>query len=504
MADGGHKSFVEEKLKGTSNYSTWAVEMEMRLIEADLWDVVSHTIEELKRTRADVHTLQKKNERARAKIFLAVDKSMYLSLKRYTSARELWLALQTMYQDSGLERKLFLRSQLYNMKFEDCRDVPEYLNKAISLRAQLADMGVQISEEDMSCLLLMKLPKSYRPLVLSLESKELTVELIQSKLLSEENHQIMENEKYVREDENALVVNHRGQYHQNNYGRSKVQCYNCQRFGHIAKWCKSKKNYRPDNTAYEIDFDYTPEKRVEALFCEAKEVANNVTCKQSPVWVLDSGATCHLTKEKELLSEVRQVNKSIFLADNKEIRADAVGNINMRLDTGCAVRFEEVKYVPELQENLISVATLTEKGCVITFKKTKAFINNKYGKLIGTATRKGGFYILDIDNIIVPKKKVPVVNADKDLYGENIDIVAESSGDAEESNDWKVWTVVRNNRRRYIKKIDPPASHESYIDQEYLPENHMLKKAKKNYVNYKERSNVNFGNMLNIVNLKKI
>lgn len=491
------KSSVDEKLKGTENYATWAIEMELRLVEADLWDVVKSSMEELLRTRRDTQVLQKKNEKARAKILLGIDKSMYLSLKVHCNARDLWLALQNMFQDSGLERKLYLRSLLYNLKFEECKSVPDYLNKAISYRAQLIDMGVTISEEDMACLLLMKLPKSYRPLVLSLGNQELTVELVQGKLLAEESHIKMEEAtEYKSSSEGVFLVKHG----QKKYNNKEIECYNCRRKGHIAKWCRFNKNSRYGNPAYKVD---EPEERVEVLHCvdvDSSEdgissYVNTVSESNGTKWVLDSGAGSHLTNEESILSDTRVINTNIYLANNKRLNCTKVGNVNMKTQCGTAIKFENVKYVPELKCNLLSVARLTDKGCNVAFGKHNASIYNKFGKLIATASLTGGLYLLDIKEVTQidsQPKSVPIPvkpnNASQKVY---VNMAKEIPAAAEDNEGWT--QVV--NRRRYINRNQVLVNKNYY--QPKLKEDQMLKKKFKKHYNYfTERNSVSFGNFV--------
>jgi hypothetical protein len=49
--------------------------------------------------------------------------------------------------------------------------------------------------------------------------------------------------------------------------------------------------------------------------------------------------------------------------------------------------FTNVQYVPELTANLLSVAALTKRGLIVTFKKDKCIIRNSKRRVIGVATR---------------------------------------------------------------------------------------------------------------------
>jgi hypothetical protein len=67
------------------------------------------------------------------------------------------------------------------------------------------------------------------------------------------------------------------------------------------------------------------------------------------------------------------------------------------LESGARLPVDEALYVPGLKKNLLSFATLAEKGYWVTFKDRKALLWDKGIHLSTTeyiGIRKGGLYVM--------------------------------------------------------------------------------------------------------------
>lgn len=59
------------------------------------------------------------------------------------------------------------------------------------------------------------------------------------------------------------------------------------------------------------------------------------------------------------------------------------------------IKLENVLYVPELCNNLLSVPTITERGHTVIFNKTRAFVKREDGSIILTTTKRENLYVVD-------------------------------------------------------------------------------------------------------------
>ena len=120
-------------------------------------------------------------------------------------------------------------------------------------------------------------------------------------------------------------------------------------------------------------------------------------------WVIDSGATCHMSPNREWMTDFSCHNQDITVADNSKISSNGVGNILMNFKNSEEIVPKTVKnviHVPNLATNLLSVSKVTEKGYVVTFDKhgCKVYDENLISFDVApelTGTLKEGVYTLD-------------------------------------------------------------------------------------------------------------
>jgi hypothetical protein len=83
-----------------------------------------------------------------------------------------------------------------------------------------------------------------------------------------------------------------------------------------------------------------------------------------------------MTGYKDILSdfETKSFAEHVELRDDKCYKIERVGSISFRLESGARLHVDEVLYVPGLKKNLLSVATLEDKGYWVIFKDMKALL----------------------------------------------------------------------------------------------------------------------------------
>jgi hypothetical protein len=116
-------------------------------------------------------------------------------------------------------------------------------------------------------------------------------------------------------------------------------------------------------------------------------------------WLVESGASKHNTRYKEipLDLETKSCADQVEIRDEKCYKVEGVGSISFRLESGARLHVDEVLYVPGLKKNLLSVATLEDKGYWVILKDKKEILWDKgihlsTSKPIGTCS--GGLYVL--------------------------------------------------------------------------------------------------------------
>jgi hypothetical protein len=89
-------------------------------------------------------------------------------------------------------------------------------------------------------------------------------------------------------------------------------------------------------------------------------------------WIVDSGATRHMCSEKSNFRRIDETfSGNVKVANGQTIRAKGVGDVELIIFTEgevFSVTLSNVLWVPELNENLISVNQLVRKRFVVEFR----------------------------------------------------------------------------------------------------------------------------------------
>ena len=94
------------------------------------------------------------------------------------------------------------------------------------------------------------------------------------------------------------------------------------------------------------------------------------------VWYLDSGASFHMTRDKELFSDLEEkdLQMHIEMGDDGKNNVTGIGTITFERESGNAFLFKDVMHVPGLKKNLVLVIMLEDRGYDVVFSEGKAFL----------------------------------------------------------------------------------------------------------------------------------
>jgi hypothetical protein len=170
-----------------------------------------------------------------------------------------------------------------------------------------------------------------------------------------------------------------------NIDTSKIKFFSCNKLGHFSKdfWFIKKYTRKGKHHASTTEDDES--KRDQKIPSNEKEnrkeyyldfALSSSVFTGPKTWLVDSGASNHMTGYKEILSyfETKSFADHVELGDEKCYNIEGVGSISFILESRARLHVDEVLYVLGIKKNLLSIATLEEKGYWVIFKDRKALL----------------------------------------------------------------------------------------------------------------------------------
>ena len=114
---------------------------------------------------------------------------------------------------------------------------------------------------------------------------------------------------------------------------------------------------------------------------------------ESRTWLLDSGATSHMTNRRDWFSSFSDRTGEITIGDGSTVPIRGSGTISI-FRTSLDMRyFSNVLYVPDLGFNLLSVSSLTKQGASVEFLADRVTIRDyASGTSLASGQQDGGLY----------------------------------------------------------------------------------------------------------------
>eukprot|EP00253_Pinus_taeda_P017701 PITA_17701 len=259
--------------------------------------------------------------------------------------------LKDLYQNSSDQRKLAPKDKLRRIKMENGDTISTYLNKFTTCRDELESVGINIVDDDME-----EIRRSTRD---GSSSKE-----------DEENLALASKARKGKEKDSHPKSN---SSHGGKKGdKSKVRCFNCHEMGHYATNYPSKKSKKGSSEGSEGEASASQFKMDFTL------IACMVSSMMGCGWFLNSGASFHMTSDKSLFSTLEKKDLKILIemGDDERYSVSGVGTVAFQREHGALITLTDVKYVPGLKKNLVSIMMLEDKGYDVVFSKGKVFLRH--------------------------------------------------------------------------------------------------------------------------------
>lgn len=372
------------RLKGRENYSEWKIGVRAHLITKGLWAWISTEI-----TVSSPATDKKSDEKCLAELTLTLDTCVYTHIEECETAKSAWDALKLAFQDTGVSRKVTLLKQWITLRLENCESMHDYVTQCLSLRSKVRNAGFSIDEQTAGAIMLCGLSDDYRPMVMSIEAKgsELTVDFVKNILLQE-----VEFEK--SDDASAFAARQKKSFKKFTQKKD-IKCFECDG-PHFKRNCPKLKDGKASISLY------------------SSFAAQNSAPSED--WYMDSGASAHMTHQKDsLVNESGPIVKEVQVANNQKLAIKSTGDVqqsivNKESNANSCVTLKNVQYVPDICANLLSVSQMVKKGHEVLFNRVGCKIFDNCKNVIATGSLVNDMFKLDVPNSnVYSANKVTIV-----------------------------------------------------------------------------------------------
>jgi hypothetical protein len=186
--------------------------------------------------------------------------------------------------------------------------------------------------------------------------------------------------------------------------RRKGRCRNCGIYGHWAQDCKRpKRGEKKEQKQPETNVAVAGIENEALLLAEVCDVVHRpsqivhlserkvvpVECPEG-VWVLDTGASNHMTGIRSALSQLNDtVTGSVSFGDGSTVKICGLGSVVLQAKQGQHKVLTSVYYIPRLKSNIISLGQLEEGGCDIRLFAGRLTVLDPECNLLVSALRTG-------------------------------------------------------------------------------------------------------------------
>jgi Reverse transcriptase (RNA-dependent DNA polymerase)/gag-polypeptide of LTR copia-type len=330
------------------------------------------------------------------------------------------------------------------------------------IRRQLKNMGNVITEEDMMIHIINNLPQEYDAITdqleVELDSKkgyQLSVPKIKERLRNKFNkmkkrigkepnkdhdydeekeeraltmkakfkgqcthfgkwgHKSSDCRDKKKNEEANFVQNEKGHSTQNTDESRKFigECFYCHKMGHRMADCRKKKfdekkgkerAHVSDERSQLRESEYVLASEEVSIISEHKATSQN--------WIGDSGASSHMIYSLDGVTSIGYINVDVKLGDGSIVKATKQGILKGKVQqidgTSTIVQFE-VKYVPDLWCNLLSITTSIKNGSSLTNEESILVLTKNEKKIKFEQGSQSG------DGSTMSVKIIPIVNSSK-------------------------------------------------------------------------------------------
>ncbi len=299
------------------------------------------------------------------------------------NAAAAWETLRNLYHQRSNAQVLKLKLELASLRKERGESITKYVARARSIGDQLTAAGQPAGDTDIVLAVLAGLPEEYGMLRTVLELADPLPrldDLLGKLLLIEQRTPSRDNtdKAYFTKGKPSRVGFGGGNQRHDGASSSRMldkDCFYCGKRGHFKKDCRKR-----------IADEKAGRTKPNVVALTAMESSHTD-------WILDSGASRHMTGDKHLLVNTKRLPQPVTITygNGQQGVADTVGDVVVRPDR---LMLKDVLYVPGNAVNLMSIKVATAAGAKFNFHQGGCDIVYD-GEILATAKGDHGLYTIE-------------------------------------------------------------------------------------------------------------
>lgn len=297
-------------------------------------------------------------------------------------AKEAMDLLVKTYQKVGTGVMIAMRDRLFSIKNRKHTSISALFDEYESIIRELDRMGTRMDQSEKMAALMIAIPKRYQHVkgaltVLPCDElcKKPLVE-IKRMLLDAEQSETMEVDDEPVVPDVALKTT-----------RRVIECFGCGKPGHYKNKCPALKKKKKRFVHHQGHAMLAGEKKK-----ESRKVS----------FAVDSGASSHMVNDEKLLQRAVKLATPVTISTAKSgetLQAVKKGKVTLKSVVGLnkikRIELYDVLFIPNLEENLLSVRKINSMGKRVTFQDKEVRIEDK-GEVIAEGKDKNGLYCVDM------------------------------------------------------------------------------------------------------------
>uniref|UniRef100_M1B1W5 Retrovirus-related Pol polyprotein from transposon TNT 1-94-like beta-barrel domain-containing protein n=1 Tax=Solanum tuberosum TaxID=4113 RepID=M1B1W5_SOLTU len=392
--------------------------METYLDAMDMWEAVEEdyevpsfpnnpTISQIKNHK-DRKTRKSK---AKACLFSAISSSIFTRIMSLKSAKAIWDYLKVEYEGDEMIRGMQVLNLIRDFeiqKMKETETIKDYSERLLNIANRVRLLGSVLNDSRIVEKILVTVPERFEATINTLENtkdlSKITFAELLNALQAHEQRRVMREEgntegalfakpqdggknKKKKNKKNGEGIsasttkgksghskksyplckhNKKGHPSYKCWRRPDARCSKCNQLGHEVVICKN------NGQQQEAEAQIVDGKEEDQLFV--------ATCfssrSSSKYWLIDSGCTNHMTNGMSLFKELKPTTiTKVRLGNGDHLPVRGKGTIAIPSHSGTKT-ISDVLYVPDIDQNLLNVGQLMEKGYKLNFKDNHCLIKD--------------------------------------------------------------------------------------------------------------------------------